>query len=199
MAQSVNLVRTEKRKMSFQRSKIISVASDVIGRVGMANNCYFLVVGHGRSGKDTVASILAERFKFAGGSSSVVIPIMAELLGVSVEVAYETRHEYRQLWYETINTLRDIDPLFIPKLVLQESEMVVGTRSLIELTETVKTFRPTIAIWVDRDVPPDPTLEFDWPMLRLICNLNRVQPFFVDNNGTLDDLRETITTIACNV
>ena len=62
----------------------------------------FMIIGHGRHGKDTLASALATftGLKNAGSCSEALAPFVAWKKGISVEEAYATRHEpgQREIW-----------------------------------------------------------------------------------------------------
>src|SRR5262245_12690534 len=68
-----------------------------------------LVVGWGRAGKDTAAMMLAAitKLPYAGSTSWAANEIVARVLGIHPQVAWETRHQNRQRWYEICNKIRE--------------------------------------------------------------------------------------------
>lgn len=121
-----------------------------------------LIAGHGRSGKDTMGEWLEEHtpLKYGGSTSEHLAPFVAARQGVDVMEAFRARHEHRQLWWDTGCEIRSDDPACLVRKVLEGGHLVVGNRQTCEVRAAKATGLIDLAIWVDRDVPPDPTQEF---------------------------------------
>jgi hypothetical protein len=63
-------------------------------------------------------------------------------------------------WREELDKLRERDPALLVKMVLRESDIVCGIRAKIEFEAAKALGLIDLSIWVDRDVPVDPTLSF---------------------------------------
>lgn len=160
----------------------------------------FMVVGHGRAGKDETAIYLAKTLglRYEGSTSLSIKPIITSGMYDNnrtelQELCYSTRHDNRKYWYDFANMLRQIDPLLLIKLTLSYSDILVGTRSFQELENGVQLFRPTDILWLDRNVPADPTLEFrssDLSKYKYMSNI-----WNVDNNGSISELHEELDHI----
>lgn len=139
-----------------------------------------LIVGHGRSGKDESVQIVSRLtgLRAAGTFSLYLAPYVAERLGVPVEQAYAERHQNRRVWMETGEDLRRHDPTFLCRQAFAHGDVSGGVRGAAEIREIRRLELADLVVWLDRDVPPDPTMEFgsDWADARM------------DNNGTLLDL-----------
>jgi hypothetical protein len=122
------------------------------------------IVGHGRAGKDTASLWLRDHtaLRFAGGASWSAAPYMAQLLGKTPEEAYRDRHQDRLLWMRKLNELRERDgPTALVRLCLGHSDIVCGLRNRAELVGGRAEGLLDLIVWVDRQVPDDPTVEFD--------------------------------------
>ena len=120
------------------------------------------VVGRGRAGKDTVAEWLEANtvLRFKGSCSWTGRLYVADRLGITPEEAWATRHERRMEWYDLLNEYRREDPARLIKDVLKHSDVVVGVRDGVEMKAAIDARLVDLVIWVDRDVPEDPTLTF---------------------------------------
>jgi hypothetical protein len=119
------------------------------------------ILGHGRAGKDEGSEFLAKHtaLRFPGSTSEIALPFVAERLGISEEEAFATRHERREDWYRICNDLRKDDPLFLVRKVLAKGDIVCGLRDDVEVARLPE-LGVDLRIWVERDVPPDPTTKF---------------------------------------
>jgi len=159
-----------------------------------------LILGHGRHGKDTVAELLEFYAGFTFTSSShkaaaVILPALNACMmtdGIpwspyaTVEDAFNDRHNHRMLWKELISLYTASDKASLAKLVLESSDVYVGMRCIEEYHESFDLFDHVI--WVDahKRHPSDPTMTIPmgtWSMV------------YIDNNGTLEDLHETVTQL----
>jgi len=118
--------------------------------------------GPSRCGKDTACQYLSDRYgyTFFGSNSRTVCPYIAASNGVSVEDAYNNRHQHREYWFEYCNYLRRNDPTLIVRMNLQNSDCISGIRGKPELEACLRLGIIDAAIWIDRDVERDPTLEY---------------------------------------
>jgi hypothetical protein len=114
-----------------------------------------LIVGHGRHGKDTLASIinLELGFKFRGSSEvaakEVIYPLMKNFYS-SAEDAFENRHENRELWRAVISDFNREDPTRLCKLVCKGGHGYTGLRDKVEVISAIKGGFFTHVIWVRR-------------------------------------------------
>jgi hypothetical protein len=146
------------------------------------------ICGPGRCGKDTAAAFLASRtpLRFGRTTSEVIAPYVANRLGVPVQTAFTERHAHRQLWFDIGNELRATDPAFLVRETLLSGEISVGMRNRSEIAAVVAERLVDLIIWIDRDVPPDPTMEFEAEA----CNI------IVPNRGTLDEFYNRLESLA---
>ena len=137
------------------------------------------IVGYGRAGKDTCAEWLNANtvLRYAGGCSWVARHHMAKTLGLTPEEAFLRRHEDRRFWFEEFNRLREKYTTLLIRLCLEESDLVCGVRSGIELAAGRNEGLIDLVVWIDRDVPVDPTVEFS------VADADIV----VRNDRTIDD------------
>lgn len=123
------------------------------------------ICGHGRCGKDTAAAWLRDNagFRWSASTSWYLAIDMAKRLGCSREEAYERRHEgdvMRTLWYDTANEIREHDPGYLVRQALVDGDIVSGLRDLAEIVHLRESGLADLIIWIDRDVPVDPTMAY---------------------------------------
>lgn len=135
------------------------------------------VVGMGRAGKDTAAEFLAGRFhlKPVRSSSLTAKPLVAHMVGGDPEVVYAERHQHREFWIHACNQLRATDLTRLARWCLGACDHAVGLRGKTEFEAVMAQGVCDLSVWVDRDVPDDPTTEFP----RDFCDL------VIENRGTL--------------
>jgi len=149
-----------------------------------------LIIGHGRHGKDTVCELLENLYGFNFKSSSkfcserFIFNNLKDMYGYSDEdTCYADRHNHRQEWYDAICAYNIPDPARLGREIFEEHDIYCGLRNKKEFHAMKNTGVFDYAIWVDRSdyLPPESkesmTLEI-W-----------MSDFVIDNNGTLDDLR----------
>lgn len=122
-----------------------------------------LIVGHGRSGKDTAAEFLHGRgsLRYAGSFSWFALPFMAEHLGLPPQLAWERRHQNRKEWFDYCNWLRRDDPLFLARLALKSGNVVTGLRDRVEMDAARASGLFSSILWIHRPGNPvDPTVKF---------------------------------------
>lgn len=145
--------------------------------------------GNGRSGKDTAAFIFSKLtgLKYAGSASWVCKNIVADVLDLPEQTAWETRHERRMDWYRILNEYRKDDPTKLVKLCLNQAKIITGIRDLIELKSCLEKGYIKYAIWVDRPgIDPDPTLTYNSSDCTHI----------LENSGDLNFLNHQISILA---
>ena len=120
------------------------------------------ICGPATCGKDLAAEYIADHtpLRFGGSMSCYLAPIMADRLGLSVEETIARKREFRKLWYDLGNELRAKDPLVLVKQCLEVSDLVVGSRELIELEAMRAANLVDLVVWIERDVPRDLTLTY---------------------------------------
>ena len=150
-----------------------------------------LFVGHGRAGKDTAAEMFCDAtgLKFAGTFSKYIIRSVAPKLGLTEDDAYARRHEsdeMRMLWFHTGNEVRSSDPALLAKMAFENGDVSGGVRGLPEIEAIRRDRVADMIVWVERDVPTDPTMEFGREYADVV----------IENNGTIEDLRVRVTALA---
>ena len=148
------------------------------------------IVGHGRHGKDTVAEIMSEDGLSFVSSSMFVAECCCrpwmEKLGITYDTldeCYADRHNYRQEWYEAIKDYSKDDQTRLAREIFSEHDLYVGCRDRKQFLASHKL--SDLSIWVDACVRvpvSDPTCK----ILSGDCDI------ILDNNGTLDELRERV-------
>lgn len=121
------------------------------------------ICGPGRAGKDEAAHWFNANtsLRYFGFSTSMAItPHAAKHLGISEEEAFARRHRDRELWYELGNNLRQNDKAFLARQTFEHGDIAVGIRDREELQTIIDEGLVDLAIWIDRDVPADPTLKY---------------------------------------
>lgn len=144
------------------------------------------VCGYGRSGKDTAGEFLGRitGLKFAGSTSWIGLPHMAEVLQTAEQLAWERRHENRQRWKDELDAYRLQDPARLIREGLERGCIITGIRDKIELLAAVDEGLLTHTIWIESNrVPVDSTVTFakencDWVIL---------------NNDAIHDFHEALT------
>ena len=121
-----------------------------------------LFVGPGQCGKDTACELTAEltRLRNAGTFSKYLTPYVASRLGVSEEQAYAERHQNREVWMSTGELVRKDDPTTLCRMAFAHGDISGGVRGLPEIVAIRERRIADLIIWIDRDVPLDPTLNF---------------------------------------
>lgn len=142
-----------------------------------------LILGHGRSGKDTVAHFLAGAIGLEFKSSSefacerVVYPTMPEY--ASPRECFLDRHSRRDEWYTAIKRYNENDKSRLCRELLQDYDMYVGMRDDEEYEASKHLF--DVTFWVhafDRVDYVDTTMHIS-PSDDMID---------IENNGGLSDL-----------
>lgn len=155
----------------------------------------FLILGHGRHGKDTLAEMLRDMCGLTFQSSSwaaaeiAVFPVLAPRYGYkTVQECFDDRANHREEWRQCITDYNAPDKGRLCREILETSDCYVGMRCPLEFAAVRHLF--DAVIWVDAldRHPPDPSMSIppDSDML------------LVDNNGSIDELRGQARLIAKN-
>jgi hypothetical protein len=149
-----------------------------------------LVLGHGKHGKDTVAEILREVDGLEFMSSSeyacevAVFPVLKHTYGyASPEECFCDRRNHRLEWEALIAMYNSADRARLAREIIAECDMYVGMRNKREFIASRDLF--DVIIWVDASerMPVDPSMSIDYDPQTMT---------FIDNNGTLEELRESL-------
>lgn len=150
-----------------------------------------LIIGHARSGKDTLAEIWKEEFGLSYQSSSraaleiFMFPILCSVLPYrSMDEAYEDRVNFRTLWFELIAAYNSKDELRLAKAILQKSDAYVGMRRQEELLESIRLELFDYIVWVDA------SQRIGYESQGSCTIEENSQMIFLDNNGSYEDFRK---------
>jgi len=150
-----------------------------------------LFVGFGRAGKDEAAAYLAKitGLRYAGSFSWAALPYMAARLGIHPQLAWETRHQNRELWKSYCDELRKMDQTILARMALQSGDICAGLRDKVELDAVKAANLFDRIVWINRPgTPEDPTVTF-FPSA---CD------DLIVNDGTLEDFHQQIASYAEN-
>lgn len=145
------------------------------------------ISGPGKSGKDEVASWLANRtqLRYTASTSAYAAPHVFELFSKAspgryktVEECYADRRNHRIFWADAIDAMNQDDPAFLYRLCLADQDILTGVRKRREFEAVRAANLVDAAIWVERNVPLDCTQEYGAED----CD------FTIENNGSLEDL-----------
>lgn len=150
--------------------------------------------GYGRAGKDTSAEWFRDNtcLQFKGGCSWTARQYMANRLSedlgrlVTVAEVYDRRHEDRMKWYNYMNEYRKDDPARLIRDVLKHSDLVCGVRDRAELLAARDTGLLDLIVWIDRDVPVDPTVTYSIDDCDIV----------IRNHGTVPELHRRLEKLA---
>jgi hypothetical protein len=150
-----------------------------------------LFVGWGRAGKDEAASYLAKitGLRYAGSFSWAALPYMAARLGIHPQLAWETRHQNRELWKQYCDELRVVDQTLLARMALQSGDICAGLRDQIELDAVKAAGLFDKIIWIERPgIPEDSTVTFkrDDPAIN----------FSIANDSSLEFFKANLRTLA---
>jgi hypothetical protein len=159
-----------------------------VGRRGVTVK--YLILGHGRHGKDTVAEILRDVYGISFQSSSRAaceIFIYEELSRLydykDIEECYDDRINHREEWKFLITNYNPpSDKGRLCKQILENNDCYVGMRCQLEYEAVKHLF--DVVFWVDalKRLPPDPTMTIARDESMVV----------IDNNGREDQLIEEV-------
>jgi hypothetical protein len=152
------------------------------------NSPKLAICGPGRSGKDPAACWLAThtRLRLGRSTSQVIAPFVASRLGISIEEAFNRRHMDRVYWFNLGNQLRASDPAALVREAIRDADIVQGLRNYDAVIASRNERLVDFFLWIERAVPPDPTMTFGPEKCDVI----------VQNNGTLPELYEKLESLA---
>ncbi len=146
--------------------------------------------GPSESGKDEAAKWFAANtpLRNPGSTSRFLCPYVVALKhGVPVaevqaglhthlyNFEFSQRHLNKVQWFNLGNVLRAIDPMVLVTQVLDAGDILNGARNREEILRS-KSYRLVHRVlWIERDVPPDPTMTYG----------PEVADLSIDNNGDL--------------
>ena len=157
-----------------------------------------MILGHGRSGKDTCGKFFSRvaRVRYSGSTSAVVAPIIALRLRAEVDFAFEHRHLSRDYWFEACNCLRIGHPELIPTMGLANSDMLIGLRNHSELEWSLKNIPFQACLWIQKDVPADPTMEYDFYQYKAFARKYNHNFIEIENTGNYYKLYKQLLHVA---
>lgn len=128
------------------------------------------IVGPGRAGKDEAARWLSARTRlhYALSTSEVIAPEIARRKGIAVTEAFANRHRDRDEWRRVGDEMRARDPAALARKTLAAGDICVGIRARVEIEAVIRERLVDLVVWVDRDVPEDPTLEYGAEMVDVV-------------------------------
>lgn len=126
------------------------------------------ICGHGESGKDLAAEMLAEMtpLRYICGTSKYAAEIVWETWGrktglwASAEECWLARRDHRVRWAEIIAEYNQADPVQLYRDCLSNQDILTGIRWRNEQKACRLAGIVDLWIWIDRKVPPDPTMDF---------------------------------------
>jgi hypothetical protein len=124
------------------------------------------ICGPGRSGKDTATDFLAAHteLRYNGSTSEAAAQLcfahLREKYGyTSAEAAFADRHNHRVEWAEIIWDFNKPHGITLYERMLQTSDILNGIRRAGELNAMRVRHSDLLAVWIERDVPADPSNE----------------------------------------
>ena len=150
------------------------------------------ISGHGGAGKDEAGKILAESttLRYVAGTSKFAEAIVYERWGYQfypdVFTCWQDRRSHRQKWAEIIGEFNRDDPVALYRRCLANQDMLTGIRYGHEFRACKAAGLVDLWIWIERDVPPDPTMEYT----KDDCD------FTIENNGDIASLTRKLLAIA---
>lgn len=141
-----------------------------------------MIIGQGRAGKDTAGEWLGNNtlLVYKGSSSNFALPYVAKEMGQDEKTCYETRHQNREEWKRICRELRGKDPGILVKAMLKAgADLVIGIRDKCEIDIARQQQLVDLVIWIEKDVPKDPTVdEFDSSDADIIIDNNSTKEVF---------------------
>jgi hypothetical protein len=146
----------------------------------MSQSPTIAILGRGRAGKDTAGEWFGSYtdLVYTGSTSMPLCMLIATKKNIPLDVCWKSRHAEREYWYNFANELRANDPTLLARISLELGDMVIGLRDDFELQACKDAGLFDLVIWIERDVPVDPTLKFDSSACDII----------IENNTTIPEL-----------
>jgi dephospho-CoA kinase len=151
-----------------------------------------LILGHARSGKDTLGELLKKHYNISYLSSSeaacdkFIYDDMRDTHGYkSKEECFNDRINHRDYWYESICEYNREDRARLAKEILNEAECYVGMRDYEEFKECVNQNLFDKIIWVDASKRlPNEVGSFNITM--------EEADEVIENNGTYEEFEQNV-------
>jgi hypothetical protein len=148
----------------------------------------FLILGHARHGKDTVAEIMRDKFNLTFTSSSfaaaeiAVRPFLSKGYATLAD-CYADRVNCREEWRQLITAYNTPDKSKLCREILERTDIYVGMRCPEEYAASKNLF--DVVLWVDRaaKLPSDPTMQIEFDHNEMI---------YIGNNGQIAGLMQVI-------
>jgi hypothetical protein len=157
------------------------------------NKLKLLILGTGRSGKDTLSEYLANKYNMPFKSSSefmshLFYPFLKDILGyTSPEECYKDRHSCRALWYELISAYNRKDPTTLARKILEDNNIYCGMRSKVEVEACKRAGLFDLVIWVDASD------RIDYKEDESSCDVSKEDAdIVITNNGTEQEFYDKI-------
>lgn len=143
-----------------------------------------LIVGPGRSGKDHLGKHIHENSEHTyGGSMSLYLTkYVAKEFGITEKQAYSLRHQHRERWFEIGNKIRENDWGLLQREALQQGNVIAGIRSFEEAVWACDGWCYEHIVWIQADVPVDPTLTFGYNDLAVMLQGKRTAITIIEND-----------------
>jgi hypothetical protein len=143
------------------------------------------IVGPGKSGKTTASQWLAEHtpLRYAGSTSAAAANVVcshATMRGryATLEECYADRRNRRQEWRDIILQYNQPDGLRLYRDMVRKSDILDGIRDGRELQACRDAGLADVVVWMQRDVPTDPSMGFGPEVADRVIN----------NDGSFEEL-----------
>lgn len=153
----------------------------------------YIILGHMRSGKDSVAEILFEIYGITYSSSSDVsnriflFDILKKKYGYkTLEECFEDRVDHRDEWFKLICDYNSFDKTRLAKDITKDFDMYVGMRDLEEFQACVDIKLFDLIIWVDASERIKSENESFMGITKSMADI------IIDNNGTYEEFKERV-------
>lgn len=150
------------------------------------------ISGHGRSGKDTAAELLARysSLRYVAGTSKFAADVVFERWGkafyLDAEACWQDRHNHRMKWTEIMGEFNRNDPVAVYRRCLEHQDILTGVRWKDEQAAVRASGLVDLWIWIERDVPRDPTQQYGADACDIV----------ILNNGSILDLGDKLIALA---
>jgi len=151
------------------------------------------ICGPGRCGKDTAADWLHDNTTLcyhestSEAAANMCFAVLKAKYGYSsVKQAFDDRHNHREEWAKLIWEYNKPDGLTLYRGMLLDGDILNGIRRAPELLALRQKSMIDLVIWIERDVPNDPSLEM----------ASDVADIIIPNNATLAELYKRLQRFA---
>lgn len=139
--------------------------------------------GHHNAGKDESAKFLCRTYegcRYGRSISYFLAEAVSEQTGVSLDLLRgDARHAWADDFFRIGEEVRDRDPGHFARKALAKGNIITGIRDHREIEWGRDAGEIDLFVWVDRPVPPDPTMRRYGPDL---CDV------VIRNHGTVESL-----------